>query len=157
MALPDTIEQRILARLMQLLTGITQSAGYRTDLGNSVAYWRGTPWDPAELPAMELRDTGTTIEEQTMGAFEFTTEVEVRAAFVATEHGSLKTLCDAKADVMAAIGRDDLFRSIGLNCPRIIPTRSDKNVAQDEERIIGFRIVFEIRYRTQRWDPTKEQ
>jgi hypothetical protein len=151
----DSRRQQIVAAILERFRGIRITSGYETDLGASVHVWRDTskiPFQPAELPALNLRDPKNTIEEQLNNKHEHTLEIlcEGLVASSAVAEDVRKCL----ADLYKAIGVDRFWTVSGTRLAfQTHPGSDEFTVQQNGTALAGFVLRFTVKFRTTNFDP----
>jgi hypothetical protein len=140
--------QGIITALKSQLALITVAGGYNTDIGSNVDEWRLVPYDPADLPAIEIRDESSSVIDgknnvQNYKALNITITVynapSVTAATTARLH--IK-------DVLAAIGTDT---TLGNNAVDIDIEDVSLEGSQDSDIIFSAVIKLTVGYLTEKW------
>lgn len=133
---------------MARMKTILISNNYETDIGSNVNEWRSTDLQVSELPAMDIRDTGESVEVRG-GNHVCTLTVEIEVKVSGSTAGTVAR--DIIADIIKAIGTDTTFSSL------VQETRPIQNEAigfgQNDKKIASVLMVFEVRYLTKAFAP----
>ncbi len=134
--------------LITRLQTITVSNGYETDIGSSVYEWRVMNFEETELPAMDVRDKGETVEVRG-GNHDYTLSIEIETRVSGSTAAT--TMRDIIADVMKAIGTDSSFNSLVQNTK---PVQNEiVEIDQKDKRISSVLQTFEVKYLTKAFKP----
>jgi hypothetical protein len=147
----QAIFDAVLERLKTIRQGghITLHGGrthfYAVDLYNHVSGWRTSPMAIDDLPAVNVRD----IQVSTIIALQqhehiITMTLDLYA-------GTAKDLREALGDVIASIGSDLTWSNLAQDTKPV--GDEDISVEQAGNVIAGARLVIQIQYLTEPWDP----
>jgi hypothetical protein len=140
-----TRREQVMAAIVARLETVLASSGFNTDLGRNVFRWRTTALGPNEVPGCIVRDVSrrVTYEYSDSGRdYEMTVEVIGQA-----EPGE-------RADALLNLVVDDIYKAM-LEGDRtlsgvvndIVPDSDEKVFDQQERRIGGVLVRFNVRYR----------
>lgn len=143
----DTIREQIITAMISRFQGITKSAGYKSDLGNSVHHFRESDFEPAELPAINVFDNKNNIDHATLNRFNNVIDVElqVKVASGGTTYGEA---CDIIEDVYRAIAVDDTWGDLALDTQ---PISDEIEIHQADKIISGILINIQVQYEAVKW------
>jgi hypothetical protein len=147
-----SIRQLIVTALDTLLKTIKTTAGYNLNLGNNVFWWRDTPLQISELPAICCKDTNDTMVRVT-GQDEHSLAIELTIALESSDSGA--TARQAIADVIKALSTK-ISPNICLSGYAQDITPPDSEVFETvHEGIKGYGVtmVFQVIYATLHFDP----
>jgi hypothetical protein len=143
----------IILALETRLKTIKTTAGFQTNIGNSVSVWKHGKYQPNELPALNVRyavDPDMIDSEGLRGPKNIWNRilpVEISAAV----KGSA-TIADIEkiiSDVWKAIGVDDTFGALALTTN---PTGDTINEDTAENIIVGAALTMNIEYRMNQYE-----
>ena len=95
------IRQLVVAALDTLLKTIKTTAGYQTNLGNNVFWWRDAPLQARELPGIVCRDIAETTV-RAVGQHEHVLTVQAVISLESSDDGA--TIRKAITDITKALG-----------------------------------------------------
>ncbi len=137
--------QEIIDTLMLRLNGISIANGYANDLVK-VDEWAVSRLNDKDMPALVLRDTGSSVGNSTSGAAQNRLEIEIDVV-VSDKATAMSTLRTLISDVLKAIGTesDDL--------PEYRTYDGDEILAEHQDRFYGgTRMKFTVVYDTASWE-----
>jgi len=148
----DSIRQLIVNAVDTRLKGILTAAGYETNLGQHIFWWRTNDFSEDELPAANCRDTDCDDSNATIGVIGYhqhalKMEVDLIEADGASTPSSIRKLI---ADLQKAIGVDTTW---GKLAERTNPINSPINIDQADKTIGSATVTFTIDFKTRKWDP----
>lgn len=136
------IRQQIITKLDTLLKTIKTTAGYETNLGNSVSEWLEIPLTDTAGPACAYKETVTSTGKA-VGLWENTMELNL---FL---YGNTATqVRQMIADVIKAIGTKKTWDGLALDTK---PAGEDVGAEQKKKLVFIARITFNITYITAYW------
>lgn len=147
----DSRRQDILDAILARFRLILATSGYETNLGKNVHVWRDTaqiPFQPEELPALNLRDASNAIEQHLNNKHEHSLTLTCQG-FVA----SSAVAADVRkclADLYKAIGVDRKWSTLAFDT---LPVGDEFTVQQNGTAIAGFVLTFTVKFRTTSYDP----
>lgn len=161
----DRIVKAVIARLEAIQTG----AGYQTNVGEHVFYWRtGTMSEEelngfsehAALVVRDLDETKATDGDHTkitkLNTQKFSRDLHIQIEIVCGDEDAPTRLRKYIADIETAIGKDIRWRDVDTGQPLAIGTRPriDRSVVEQESKKIGG-VVYEffIFYATDAFNP----
>lgn len=127
---------------------ILTTNGYETDIGGNVFEWHTTAWEESELPALDIRDIGETVEVRG-GNHSYTLTIEIEAKVSGTTSGTI--MRDIVGDILKAVGTDTKFSGLIQNT-RPLQIESF-GFSQQDKRIASILITFELSYVTKAFSP----
>ena len=145
----NSIRQQIVTALDTLLKGIKTTAGYETNLGNNVHWWRGEPVTIAEMPALLCRETVRTTS-QTGGAQEHDMTVTIEIHVNSGDDGA--TMRKAIADVVKRIGTSLTLGGLVADI-QYGSGGEGSYVDHDGNKIFVTALSFSVLYETLNWNP----
>jgi len=146
--MPSTIrQQKVIENLKLQLQKISIKAGYYSNLGLNVSDWRTTPFEPSELPGLDIRDSDDVIDDEgalgEINAWTHMLKTTIEVVCVGTE--SAATIRQMIYDVFKAIKVDTTLGQSVVN----IFVRSYKIEAKsDEKKVVGGTIELDIQFQT---------
>lgn len=145
----DSIRQQIIDAIDTRLKTILVVNGYKTNAGQHVYEWRETPLDESLLPAIVYRDVNCDNSFMATGVHfhKMNMEIEVVCAAGTTTPAGAREII---ADVVKAIGTDIEWGNLAINT---YPGIDEMQVEQNDKKIAGILMRFEIHFRTKEWDP----
>lgn len=151
----DSRRQDIIDAILARFRLILIASAYETDLGKNVHVWRDTattPFQPDELPALNLRDASNAVEQLLYNKHEHSLTITAQG-FVAS--GAVA------ADVRKCLA--DLYKAIGVDRKWTVatvalafdtlPVGDEFTVQQNGTAIAGFVLTFIVKFRTTSYDP----
>jgi hypothetical protein len=139
----------IIAALKIRLETIKTTNGYTTNAGNTVSVWRGTPFNPSELPALNIKYAAEpdAIDSEGLSGPKNVWNRSLPVGITAVVKGGT-AIADVEkiiADVWKAIGTDDSFGGKAM----YTNPESDTIIEDQEERLIVSAVMMlKIKYRT---------
>ena len=150
--MPTPIRQLVVTALDTLLKTIKTTAGYQTNLGSNVFWWRDTPLQASELPGVVCRDMNDTIV-RAIGQHEHSLTIEVIVSVNSSDSGATMRL--AISDIIKALGTNVSPNTcLGGYAEDISPPDSE-TIEVEHEGIKGYgiRLTFNVTYATNPFDP----
>jgi hypothetical protein len=150
--MPTSIRQLVVTALDTLLKTIKTTAGYNLNLGNNVFWWRDTPLQISELPAICCKDTNDTMV-RAIGIHEHSLTVELTISLESSDTGAMAR--QAIADVIKALGTNVSPNAcLGGYAEDINPPDSEVFEAVHEGiKGYGVTLTFQVIYQTKPFDP----
>ena len=145
------LREQILQQLVSQLEGITTAGdAYHTDLGQNVSLWRATKFQPAELPALNVKDKSDAISSEAMNgpANETLHELAVEISVLCKSGVTDAVVRQMIYDVYKAIGNDPSFGGNAIDCDQ---QGDEMQVDQEEDKIGGATITISIKYVTNKF------
>ncbi len=133
-----------MAAIVTALGTIKTTAGYSTNLGNSVKEFRTVPVAKAAdgLTVYDRGQENVGSADQVKALTEWRLEVMVDITYTTT---SAQNIRKAIADVYKAIGVDDTYSG---KAHFTVPVNDEMNLIQEEKKVADARIIFHVYYRT---------
>jgi hypothetical protein len=155
----DSRRQDLMDAILARFRLITVGGGYETNLGANVHVWRDTaqiPFQPEELPALNLRDASNAIEQQLTNKHEHSLTILCQGFVASSAVATDVRKC--MADLYKAIGVDRKWPSTpGDVATRLavdtLPVGDEFTVQQNGIAIAGFVLTFVVKFRTTSYDP----
>ena len=147
----DSRRQDIIDAILARFRLIVSTGGYETDLGKNVHVWRDTattPFQPEELPALNLRDASNAIEQILYNKHEHSLTITAQG-FVSSS-AVAKDVRKCLADLYKAIGVDRKWSTLAFDT---LPVGDEFTVQQNGTAIAGFVLTFTVKFRTTSYDP----
>ncbi len=107
-----TVREQVVNAMADRFRQILTTNGYNTDVGNSVHIWKDTPFSVEELPALNLRDESSDIEDLT-NASEIV-RLNIRTDIVVSNSDPIPTIRAILEDIRKAISVDETFGGLVL-------------------------------------------
>ena len=108
-----TVREQVVNAVADRFRQILTVNGYNTDVGNSVYVWKDTPFSvDDELPALNIRDESSEIEEHT-NVSEIV-RLNIRVDIVTANNNPIPTIRAILEDVRKAISVDETFGGLVL-------------------------------------------
>ncbi len=147
-----SIRQYIIPALDTLFKTIKPTAGYNPNLGNTVFWWRDTPLQISELPAICCKDTNDTMVRVT-GQDEHSLSIELTISLESSDSGA--TARQAIADVIKALGTNISPNICLSGYAQDILSPDSETFEVEHEGIKGYGVtmVFQVIYATLHFDP----
>jgi hypothetical protein len=139
----------IITALETRLKTIKTTAGYQTNVGNTVSVWRGNSFNPSELPALNIKYAAEPdqIDSEGLSGPKNVWNRSLPVGITAVVKGGT-AIADVEkiiADVWKAIGTDNSFGGKAM----YTNPESDTIIEEQEERLItGAIMLMKIEYRT---------
>ena len=148
-----SIRQQIVTQLDTLFKTILTTGGYNLNLGSHVFWWRVTPLQIAELPAIVLKDTQDQTTRATGRQDQHALTIEAVISINSSDFGATARL--AIADFIKALGTNVAPNTcLGGYASDIAPPDSETFEAEHEGiKGFGIAITFQVLYGTLRFDP----
>jgi hypothetical protein len=147
----DSRRQDIIDAILARFRLVLIAGGYETNLGKNVHVWRDTattPFQPEELPALNLRDASDAVEQVLYNKHEHSLTITAQG-FVAS--GALAAdVRKCLADLYKAIGVDRKWSTLAFDT---LPVGDEFTVQQNGTAIAGFVMTFTVKFRTTSYDP----
>lgn len=144
--MPDAARrEQVMDALVGRLETILVSGGYSTDAGKNVFRWRTTSLGPGEVPGCIVRDPSRRVTyefDDTQRDYELTIEVVGIAEPGDDADSRLNLMID---DILKAMLNGD--RTFGGVANDITPQGDEKIFDQQERRVGGVLVRFNVRYR----------
>lgn len=143
--------EAIMQSIMSALAQISTANGYNTNVGASVHEWRAVPFDPSDLPALNVRDL---FEETEVGSPQSkwalrTLYVQIEALTVG--QGGPQLAREIVADIERALGNVTAFED-GTSI-QVEPTLTGRFLLDQHERaFVGVIYEFKVKYQTRKFD-----
>ena len=107
-----TIREQVVNAMADRFRQILTTNGYNTDVGNSVFVWKDTPFSVSELPAINISDESSTIEELTNSTERV--RLNFRVDIVVSNNNPIPTIRATLEDIRKAILVDETFGGLVL-------------------------------------------
>jgi hypothetical protein len=138
---PLSVRKEIIAAIIAQLKTITIVNGYNTEIGSSVKDWQVSNISMADLPMIEINDTGETSEIKGQYHYNILT-VEIIGK-IAT--ASIDNARDLQKDIVVAmVDRPsfplNVYHFLPADKPELLPEKADKQV-------VSITLSYEIKYR----------
>ena len=148
----NSVRELIVNAVGVRLQAITVANGYETNLGAGLNLWRVTDFADSELPVMNLRDVECVTDQLIGNHHEHRLKLEVVAVskIGGSDDNAGVTSRRMLADIWKAIGVDRKWSSLALDTN---PLRDSTQVEQEKHLLISVKVEFEIKYRTQSYNP----
>lgn len=149
---PITIRQRVVTALDTLFKTIKTTAGYQTNLGSNVFWWRDTPLQVSELPGLVCRDIAETTV-RAVGQHEHILTVQAIISLESSDDGA--TVRKEIADITKALGTQ-VSPNVCLSGYAEDIDPPDSEVIEVEHagiKIYGMAVNIRIHYATAPFDP----
>lgn len=134
----------IIGALIDRLREIKTGSGYMTDIGQNVCEWRFEPFSTSELPAINVSDISSQVQEFMEVA---DTLVTVLIDVVMANEG-IEKLRSAIADIKSALSKDETLGGLAISVSYL---GDEIEIASHEDRILVAHVKLGILYRTERW------
>jgi hypothetical protein len=150
--MPTTIRQQVVTALDTLFKTIKTTAGYQTNLGNNVFWWRDTPLQISELPGLNCRDISETTV-RAIGQHEHILTVQAVISLESADAG--ETVRKEIADITKALGTNVSPNvCLGGYAEDIDPPNSELiEVEHAGIKSFGMAVNIRIQYATLPFDP----
>ncbi len=150
--MPTPIRQLVVTALDALFKTIKTANGYNTNIDTHVFWWRDTPLQQSELPAIQAKDTVDTIV-RAVGQHEHSLEIEAIISLRSSDSGATARL--AEADLIKALGTNVSPNvCLGGYAEDISPPISEVIEVQHEEiKVFGLAVKFTVQFATAPFDP----
>jgi len=143
----DTIREQIIAAIITRFEGIVKEGGYKSDLGANIYHFRGSGFDPAELPALNIIDPRNNIGSATTIQFDNLIDIELQIK-VASGETTYKDAYDIIEDVYKAIAADDTWGYLALDT---LPVSDEIETNHGGKVISGITIKIQVQYQAAKW------
>ena len=107
-----TVREQVVNAMADRFRQILTTNGYNTDVGNSVFVWKDTPFSVEELPALNLRDESSDIEDLTNATERV--RLNIRTDIVVSNNDPIPTIRAILEDIRKAISVDETFGGLVL-------------------------------------------
>jgi len=146
------IRAQVVAQLDALFKKIKTTAGYNSNLGSYVFWWRDTPLQVSELPGVVLRDTVESTV-RAIGQHEHALAIEATILIESSDSGA--TARNIIADVIKALGTNVSPNvCLGGYAEDISPVESEvMEVEHEGIKGYGIDLKFTVTYATPPFDP----
>jgi len=137
--------QQIVNLFIKRLEDINKSNGYENDI-KKVDEWSMSKLEKQDMPAIVLRDTGSSVDSSTSGSSKNKLEIEIDV-MVSDKDTTMATLRTVMSDVLTAVGNetDDL--------PEYRFYNGDEILAEHQNHIYGgSRMKFTVIYDSFNWE-----
>lgn len=144
-------KDQIISAVKTRLQTITTDNGYNTNAGNNVFEGRTTAIPDSQLPAINILEGTDTFQNVLENGAASIHERILELDFEIVTNGNTVTqdLRKVEADVIKAIGVDETFGSLAVQCiPGDVVPVYDK---QQEKKLLGKVITIGIAYRITAW------
>ena len=141
-----TVREQVVNAMADRFRQIQTTNGYNTDVGNSVFIWKDTPFSVEELPALNLRDESSDIEDLT-NASELV-RLNIRTDIVVSNNDPIPTIRAILEDIRKAISVDETFGGLVLYT-RMVGDEIDS--VSKEDLIASAFVRFYTVYEVPRW------
>lgn len=147
----DSRRQDIIDAILARFRLILATSGYETNLGANVHVWRDTattPFQPKELPALNLRDASNAVEQILYNKHEHSLTITAQGFVSSSAVAADVRKC--LADLYKAIGVDRKWSTLAFDT---LPAGDEFTVQQNGTAIAGFVLTFTVKFRTTSYDP----
>ena len=137
--------EQVMAAFAARMETVRVSSGFNTDLGKNVFRWRTTALGPGEVPGCIVRDVSRRVTYEysdTQRDYEMAVEVIGMASPGDAADSNLNLVND---DIYKVVLEGD--RTLGGVVNDIVPESDEKVFDQQERRIGGVLVRFNVRYR----------
>ncbi len=141
-----TVREQVVNAVADRFRQILVANGYNTDVGNSVFVWKDTPFSVEELPALNIRDESSDIEEHTNVSELF--RLNIRTDIVVSNNDPIPTIRAILQDVRKAISVDETFGGLVLYT-RMVGDEIDS--VSKEDLIASAYVRLYVVYEVPRW------
>ena len=107
-----TVREQVVNVMADRFRQILITNGYNTDVGNSVFVWKDTPFSVEELPALNIRDESSDIEDLTNVTERI--RLNIRTDIVVSNNDPIPTIRAILEDIRKAISVDETFGGLVL-------------------------------------------
>ena len=107
-----TVREQVVNAIANRFRQILVANGYNTDVGNSVYIWKDTPFSVEELPALNLKDEASDIEDLT----NLTERIRLnfKVDIIVANNDPIPTVRAILEDIRKAISVDETFGGLVL-------------------------------------------
>lgn len=141
-----TVREQVVDAVASRFRQILVANGYNTDVGNSVYIWKDTAFSVEELPALNIRDESSDIEDLTNK--QETIRLNFRTDIVVSNSNPIPTIRAILEDVRKAISVDETFGGLVLYT-RMVGDEIDS--VSKEDLIASAFVRFYTVYDVARW------
>jgi len=153
----DSVHKRLVAKVFEILSGITKANGFRTDIGIKGFNWKATNWDENDVPGFDLRDPSTTYEDQTGGRRDHIIKLEITCA-LNSGSTSASMMHDVRDDVITALySQGQISQTDFPGFLSLILKEESKAIMQEDRVVCGVKLRYEARIRTTINNPTAQR
>jgi len=153
----DSVHKRLVAKVFEILSGITKANGFRTDIGIKGFNWKATNWDENDVPGFDLRDPSTTYEDQLSGRRDHTVTLEITCA-LNSGSTSASMMHDVRDDVISALYTQSQFTQAEFpGFTALVLKEESKAIMQEDRVVCGVKLRYEMRFRTTINNPTAQR
>jgi len=143
----DSIREQIITAMITRFQGISKEGGYKSDLGDNIHHFRGSDFDPTELPALNIIDPRNNIGSATTIQFANLIDIELEIK-VASGETTYKDAYDIIEDVYKAIAVDDTWGYLALDT---LPVSDEIETNHGGKVISGITIKIQVQYQAAKW------
>ncbi len=138
-----TVREQIVNAIANRFRQITVANGYNTDVGNSVYVWNDSPFSVDELPALNIRDESSDIEDLTNSTERV--RLTVRVDIVVSNSDPIPTIRAILQDIRKAVAVDETWGGLALYTA-MVGDEIDSVSAEDviASAFMKFYVVYDV-------------
>jgi hypothetical protein len=141
--------QSIMTALQTQLETITKANGYNTDLGASVAEWRGYPTETGSMPILLMRDT----EDKVANNYQYHDhDLSVELEVIASGNTVSTEMRKMLADIYDCVGAN---LSLGGYTYDIMYNGDTMTLVHEEQKIMAAVVSLTLRFKSRSFDSDK--
>lgn len=138
------IRQKIITVIVEEMKNIRAKNGFYSEAGNNVFEWMDRPFEKDELPAIIIRDTEDSVEDNQLFNHQLKIEIDIA---VGDGKNTIWNMREVSSDVLRAF--QEAEKRLNYRCTY----RGSHFLTEHKDTMYGgVRLEFEVHYQTRRWE-----